>query len=135
LIYPATTWKSIGQHSNSGPNDGFVLKRAKFKKYNAPGFLKFALPQEIQAMLSLLPKLYLESHLVPQDKTYLVDSCMLEIKASSHQDIAGSDIHANSFQRANTTFTKFVIDYLSIALLFDNWYPFAGNCEYRSECE
>jgi hypothetical protein len=105
------------------------LKRGSFNKRNSPGFLNSHLPQEIQAMLSLLVKLYLESHLVPQEKTYLIDSCMLEIKASSHRDIAGSDIHHNSFQRNNTTFTKFVIDYLSIALLFDKWYPFAGNCE------
>jgi hypothetical protein len=111
------------------------LKRASFKKKNPPGFLSLHLPIEIQAMLSLLMKLYLESHLVPEDKSHLIDSCMLEIKATSHPDKAGCDIHCNSFKRTNITFTKFVIDYLSIALLFDNWYAFAGNCEYCYSCK
>ena len=115
--------------SDSNPNDGFVLRRASFKKKTPPGFLNLHIPIEVQAMLSLLLKLHLEDHSVPEDDSWLLDSCMLEIKASSHPAMAGSDIHCNSFMRTNTTFTKFVIDYLCIALLFDNWYSFAGNCE------
>ena len=129
----ATTWQKIGVSiTNPNARDGFVLNRARFKKRNDPGFLNSHLPVEVQAMLSLLVKLYLENNSVTQENSYLRDSCMLEIKASSHIEMAGSAIHFNSFNRTNAVFTKFVIDYLCIALLFDNWYPFAGNSEYFS---
>jgi hypothetical protein len=50
---------------------------------------------------------------------------MLEIKASSNPEVAKSSIHLNSLKKVNTCFSQFVIDYLSIQLAFNNWYPFA----------
>ncbi len=76
-------------------------------------------------MLSLMLKLQLEHHSVTPEDSVLTDSCMLEIKSSSH-DVALTAIHQNSISKVNTPFNKFVIDYLSIQLLFDNWYPFAA---------
>jgi hypothetical protein len=77
-------------------------------------------------MLSLMLKLQLEHHSVTPEDSVLTDSCMLEIKSSSHPDVAQTAIHQNSISKVNMTFNKFVIDYLSIQLLFDNWYPFAA---------
>ena len=76
--------------------------------------------------LILMLKLQLEHHSVPPEDSIIDDSCMLEIKSLSHPDVAGTVIHQNSISKVNTTFNKFVINYLSIQFLFDNWYPFAA---------
>ncbi len=68
----ATTWQKIGVSiTNPNARDGFVLNRARFKKRNDPGFLNSHLPVEVQAMLSLLVKLYLENNSVTQENSYL----------------------------------------------------------------
>jgi hypothetical protein len=47
------------------------------------------------------------------------------IKDSSAPNIAGP-ISSNSFGKVNKKFCPFVIDMLSVQLVFDNWYPFAS---------
>ncbi len=81
-------------------------------------------PWEIQAMLDLMLKLQLEHHSVTSEDLHCFNSFMLEIKASSHPNIVKTIIHINLIGKVNTTFNKFVTDYLSMQLAFDNWYPF-----------
>ncbi len=47
------------------------------------------------------------------------------IKDSSAPNIAGHT-SSNSFGKVNKKFSHFVIDMLSVKLVFDNWYPFAS---------
>ena len=77
-------------------------------------------------MLDLMLHQQLEHYTFPQEDSLLEDSCMLEIKASSNPEVAKSTIHLNSLKKVNSCFSQFVIDYLSIQLAFDNWYPFAA---------
>jgi hypothetical protein len=121
--HPATTWEGLKPPRET---ETLVLKKYKFKKTDSQGYLSSHLPKEVVVMLSLMMMLQLEHHLVPPNDSNINDSCMLEIKASSHPNIAGAVIHQNSISKVNTTFNKFVIDYLAIQLLFDNWYPFAA---------
>jgi hypothetical protein len=50
-------------------------------------------------------------------KNRSTDSAMLKIKKST----IGHDIHVNLFGKVNKTFCQFVVDYVSMALVFDVW--------------
>jgi len=65
--------------------------------------------------LVLLNYLFLEHHTV--EKSLLVDSAMLLIKESSE----GEGVHFNSIGKPNRMFAWFVIDYLSMCILFDTF--------------
>ncbi len=51
-------------------------------------------------------------------KNRSTDSAMLKIKKST----IGHNIHVNSFGKVNKTFCQFVVDYVSMALVFDVWW-------------
>jgi hypothetical protein len=72
-------------------------------------------------MLDLMLELYSDS----SSDSWVTDSLMKLIKDSSAPDIAGP-ISSNSFEKVNKKFCCFVIDMLSVQLVFDNWYPFAS---------
>ena len=50
---------------------------------------------------------------------------MLHIKQSSAPDESTPEIGHNSFKKVNKTFCHFATDYISMALYFDTWNPFA----------
>ncbi len=50
-------------------------------------------------------------------KNRSTDSSMLKIKKST----IGQDIHVSSFGKVNKTFCQFVVDFVSMALVFDAW--------------
>ncbi len=122
-IRTGTTWEGF---QLPGDPESLVIKKYKFSKSASKGFLAVHNPKEIQGMLDLMLCLQLEHYTLPQEDSLLEDSCMLEIKASSNPEVAKSIIHINSLKKVNTCFSQFVIDYLSIQLAFDNWYPFAA---------
>jgi len=72
-------------------------------------------PRDIKAALVLLTYLFLEHHTV--EDSLLFDSSMLLIKASSE----GAGVHYNSFGKPNRMFAWFVIDFLSMSILFDTF--------------
>jgi hypothetical protein len=52
---------------------------------------------------------------VPEEKSSIVDSLMIDIKKSSKDET----IHANSIGKVNASFAKFVVDFIAMSLLFD----------------
>ena len=50
-------------------------------------------------------------------KNRSTDSTMVKIKKST----IGHDIHVNLFGKVNKTFCQFVVDFVSMALVFDAW--------------
>jgi hypothetical protein len=72
-------------------------------------------PRDVKTALVLLNYLFLEHHTVGNSS--LVDSAMLLIKESSE----GAGVHFNSIGKPNHMFAWFVIDYLSMCILFDTF--------------
>ncbi len=81
--------------------------------------------RDVFAALGLMLDLMLEPYSVLSSDSWVTDSLMKLIKDSSAPDIAGP-INSNSFGKVNKSFCHFVIDMLSVQLVFDNWYPFAS---------
>jgi hypothetical protein len=69
----------------------------------------------------------LESIEVNADNSVIQDSLMFKIKQSSAPDHETSKVSHQSLARPNRHFCQFVIDYVSMALYFDCWYPFLSN--------
>jgi len=72
-------------------------------------------PRDVKTALVLLNYLFLEHHTV--ENLLLVDSAMLLVKESSE----GAGVHLNSIGKPNRMFAWFVIDYLSMRILFDTF--------------
>jgi len=72
-------------------------------------------PRDVKVALVLLNHLFLEHYTV--ENSLLDDSLMLLIKESSE----GAGVHFNSIGKPNHMFAWFVIDYLSMSILFDTF--------------
>ncbi len=70
-------------------------------------------------------ELMLEPFSVSSQDSRVMDSLMKLLKDSSAPNIAGPT-SSNSFGRVNKKFCHFVIDMLSVQLVFNNWYPFSA---------
>jgi hypothetical protein len=80
---------------------------------------------DVFAALRLMLNLMLEPFSVQSEKSCITNSLMKLIKESSAPNIAGRT-SSNSFVKVNKKFCRFVIDMLSVQLVFNNWYPFAS---------
>jgi hypothetical protein len=69
--------------------------------------------------------LQLEDFLVGGYQTNICNSQMRFLKMSSHPSVDGQLTNHNSFGRVNKKFAWFVIDFISVQLVFNNWYPFS----------
>jgi hypothetical protein len=69
--------------------------------------------------------LMLETFLVSSEDSRVTDSLMKLLKDSSAPNIAGPT-SSNSFGWVNKFFCRFVIDMLSVQLVFNDWYPFSA---------
>jgi hypothetical protein len=69
----------------------------------------------MKSALSLVVHLLLEHSNVPEEKSSIVDSLMIGIKKSSKDET----IHANSIGKVNSSFAKFVVDFIAMLMLFD----------------
>ncbi len=74
-------------------------------------------PQDVKAAPSMLSYLFLENHHVSKEDSLLFDLAMLLVK----QSCLGLNIHFNSIGKPNHMFAWFVIDFLSMLLLFDTF--------------
>jgi hypothetical protein len=74
-------------------------------------------PQDVKAALTLLSYLFLEHNNVDANKSLLIDSSMLLIKASSE----GAGVHFNSIGNPKRIFAWFVIDFLPVSIIFDSF--------------
>ena len=69
----------------------------------------------------------LESVEVNRENSVIQDSLMFLIKCSSAPDDETPIVCHQSLARPNRHFCQFVVDYVSMALYFDCWYPFLSN--------
>jgi hypothetical protein len=76
--------------------------------------------RDVFAALGLMLDLMLEPYSVLSSDSWMTNSLMKLIKDSSAPNIA-SPISSNSFGKVNKKFCHFVIDMLSVQLVFNNW--------------
>ncbi len=80
---------------------------------------------DVFAALGLMLEFMLEPFSVSSEDSRVTDSLMKLLKDSSAPNIAGPT-SSNSFGRVNKFVCHFVIDMLSVQLVFNNWYPFSA---------
>jgi hypothetical protein len=110
----------VDTHNNFKDNQGNQLQIGELNYASKKGkrVLSFAdnVPaRDIKPALSLVVCLLLEHSSVTNEKSFIHDLLMVEIKKSSKEEMT----HSNSFGRVNVSFAKFVIDFLAMLLLFD----------------
>jgi hypothetical protein len=71
-----------------------------------------------------MSSLLLENFNKRGDFSRITNTLMNEIKESSTPSDDHQPINSNSFGRVNKTFAPFVIDFLAVQLVFNNWFPF-----------
>ncbi len=71
-----------------------------------------------------MSSLFLENYNKRGHFSRITDTLMEQIKESSTPTRDLQPINLNSFGRVNKTFACFVIDFLSVQLVFNNWFPF-----------
>ena len=80
--------------------------------------------------------LQLESSSIAPERSAIYDTRMKWLKDNSAPDRCNANIEGNSFGRVNKNFFRFVIDFISVQLVFNNWYPFLSQyapAPFRSE--
>ena len=80
--------------------------------------------RDVLSALQLMLHLQLEPYNIDADNSKLTDSLMLLLKETSRPLPGRQSINVNSFGKVNKSFCRFVIDFLSVQLVFDNWFPF-----------
>ena len=95
----------------------FYFGKISYQNNYMSRFQERVKPRDVKAALVLLSYLKLEHHTVDVGDSLLFDSSMLLIKASSE----GANVHNNSFGKPNSMFAWFVIDFLSMLILFDTF--------------
>jgi hypothetical protein len=81
-------------------------------------------PTDVLARLALMSSLLLENYNKRGHFSRITDTLMNQIKESSTPSSNHQPINSNSFGRVNKTFACFVIDFLAVQLVFNNWFPF-----------
>jgi hypothetical protein len=79
---------------------------------------------DVLAGLALMSSLLLENYNKRGHFSRIIDTLMNQIKGSSTPSSNRQPINSNSFGRVNKTFACFVIDFLAVQLVFNNWFPF-----------
>jgi hypothetical protein len=95
--------------------EGLRIGVLHFNNTKTSTFCSRVHPRDVKAALSMLSYLFLKNCHVSKEDSLLFDSAMLLVKQSS----SGLNIHFNSIGKPNHMFAWFVIDFLSMLLLFD----------------
>jgi hypothetical protein len=80
---------------------------------------------DVLAALHLMTLLLLEDFLVSGELSQVSDSQMKVLKLSSCPAVDGQSTNHNSFGQVNKNVFRFVIDFLSVQLVFNICYPFS----------
>jgi hypothetical protein len=105
------TWDDLVDNNGAALHFGIL----RYHNSHESTFHEHVKPRDVKAALVLLTYLKLEHHTV--EDSLLFDSAMLVIKDSSE----GAGVHYNSFGKPNRMFAWFVIDFLSMLILFDTF--------------
>ena len=107
------TWDNLVDEFGSKLHFG----KMRYQNSNVSRFQERVNPRDVKTALVLLSYLKLEHHTIDVGDSLLFDSSMLLIKASSE----GANVHNNSFRKPNSMFAWFVVDFLSMLILFDTF--------------
>jgi hypothetical protein len=97
--------------------EGLHIGVLHFNNTKTSTFCSRVNPRDVKAALSMLSNLFLENCHIFEEDSLLFDSAMLLMKQLS----SGLNIHFNSIGKSNPMFAWFVIDFLSMLLLFDTF--------------
>jgi hypothetical protein len=112
LLGPFTdTWEDL-VNDNGNP---LHFGKMRYTNTTTSTFRDRVKPRDVKTALDLLNHLFLEHYTV--ENLLLDDSLMLLIKESSE----GAGVHFNSIGKPNHMFAWFVIDFLSMSILFDTF--------------
>ena len=106
-------------------NQLLVIGAHSFRSLGSQTFTEANHFCDVFAALGLMLELMLEPFSVLSEDSRVTDSLMKLLKNSSAPDIAGPT-SSNPFGWVNKFFCCFVIDMLSVQLVFNNWYPFSA---------
>ena len=117
----ANDWTAI----RDGNNNRLSIGEFSFKKKGLLSYTEANNARDVIAMLYLMSFLHLEDYHVTTAHSTVTDTAMLRIKNSSKPTANEQPINVNSFGRVNKKLCRFIIDYVSLQLVFNNWYPFS----------
>jgi hypothetical protein len=93
----------------------------QFQKKAASTYTKASNSRDVLAALHLMVMLQLENFLVCGKLSHICNSQMKFLMMSCNGEL----INHKSFGQGNKKFARFVIDFISVQLVFNNWYPFS----------
>jgi hypothetical protein len=105
-------------------NRRLVIGAYHFTTYANQTYIQANNSRDVLAGLYLMSTLLLENFTEQGEFSRITDSLMLQIKESSSPTGDCQPINCNSFGRVNRAFGCFVIDFLAVQLVFNNWFPF-----------
>jgi hypothetical protein len=117
----ANDWTAI----RDGNNNRLSIGEFSFKKKGLLSYTEANNARDVIAMLYLMSFLHLEDYHVTTAHSGVTDTAMLTIKNSSKPTANKQPINVNSFGRVNKKLCRFIIDYVSLQVVFNNWYPFS----------
>jgi hypothetical protein len=132
-------WNDVVVEDGNKLNIGKLKYQTKHGKFS-PLCVHHVPARNVKSALALVVHLFLEHSKVTENSSMVQDSAMLIIKETTNADV----FHSNSFGKDNTNFARFVINFLSILLLFDAYSdhntnaspaPWAGRSFSMSERE
>jgi hypothetical protein len=117
----ANDWTAI----RDGNNNRLSIGEFSFKKKGLLSYTEANNARDVIAMLYLMSFLHLEDYHVTMAHSTVTDTTMLRIKNSSEPTANEQPINVNSFGRVNKKLCRFIIDYVSLQVVFINLYPFS----------
>jgi hypothetical protein len=116
LSFTDDGWEMLRDSSNQRLWIGLF----QFHKKGAYTYTEANNSRDVLAALHLVVMHQLEEFLVCGKLSHICNSQMKCLKMSSNGELTNH----NSFGQVNKKFARFVIDFISVQLVFNNWYPF-----------
>ena len=122
LVLSDNEWDQI----RDSHNQRLCIGVLSFYKVGSKTFTAANNCRDVLSALQLMLHLQLKPYNVDADNSRLTDSLMLLLKESSRPQAGRQPINPNSFGKVNKSCCCFVIDFLSVQLVFNNWFPFCA---------
>jgi hypothetical protein len=106
-------------------NQRLVIGAFEFNKKGLSTYTKANNSRDVVAALHLMLLLLLKDFLYSGELLQVSNSQRKVLKLSSHPVVDGQSTNHNSFEWVKKKISRSVIDFLSVQLVFNNWYPFS----------
>ncbi len=117
LSFTDDSWEMLLDSNNQRLSIGLF----QFSKKAASTYTEAKNSWDVLTAHHLMVMLQLEDFLVCGKLSHICDSQMKFLKMSSNGELTNH----NLFGWVNKKFARFVIDFISVQLVFNNWYPFS----------